>query len=142
MNHVFLSGTVDSAPVLLSLPEQTPHVIMDLIITHRTAAGIEKKERYPISAWHGIATRAMELIRPGAHVSIKGYLSQKQTINGVMIEVTAEEFHSTMPVIYTRPIRRTMAEQTNSKVAIASVQNHPTSVQDQSSESVEEVATM
>lgn len=84
MNHVFLSGIVESMPITVSASDQTLHVRMNLTVSHRTAAGIEKKEQYPISAWRGIATRMVELIRPGAHVSIKGYLSQKQTSEGTL----------------------------------------------------------
>ena len=57
MNHVFLSGVAESTPVLVSRDEQTPHAVMALTVSHRTAAGVEKKEQYPISAWHSAALR-------------------------------------------------------------------------------------
>ena len=65
MNHVFLSGVAHAAPLLVSAPAQTPHAIMSLTVTHRTATGLEKKEQYPISAWRGIAQRMVSLIKAG-----------------------------------------------------------------------------
>ncbi|MCI5564432.1 MAG: single-stranded DNA-binding protein [Clostridiales bacterium] len=106
MNHVFLSGVAESTPVLVSRDEQTPHAVMALTVSHRTAAGVEKKEQYPISAWHSAALRMTELIRPGARVSIKGYLSQRQTGEGIFLEVTAEEFLVSSPPSIVRPLRR------------------------------------
>ena len=133
MNHVFLSGIVESMPITVSASDQTLHVRMNLTVSHRTAAGIEKKEQYPISAWRGIATRMVELIRPGAHVSIKGYLSQKQTSEGTLIEVTAEEFQSSVPS--NRPVRRT--------ATVASIDNSTLSNQNKlSSATIEQRAVI
>jgi len=93
MNHVFLSGLVESAPQMVSRQNEIPHAVMNLTVRHLSAKGVEKSEQYPLSAWRGIATRMVELIKPGAHLCIKGYLSQKQRNDGIFIEITVEEFN-------------------------------------------------
>ena len=116
MNHVFLSGTVNTVPKLVHSENETPHAIMDLTVNHRTIAGIEKSEQYPISAWRGIALRMTEMITPGSRVSIKGYLSQKALGDSIFIEVTAEEFQVSNRSPSIRPTRRIMPIQsTDSK---------------------------
>ena len=116
MNHVFLSGTVNTVPKLVHSENETPHAIMDLTVTHRTVAGIEKSEQYPISAWRGIALRMTEMITPGSRVSIKGYLSQKVLGDSIFIEVTAEEFQVSNRGPSIRPARRIMPKKdTDSK---------------------------
>lgn len=92
MNHVFLSGIAEKGALLVSRENETPHAVMELTVIHRTAGGIEKREQYPISAWRGTAQRLVELAKPGARISIKGYLSQRQKPEGILLEVTAEEF--------------------------------------------------
>ena len=105
MNDVFLSGIIKTTPKIVSSHNETPHAIMDLTVTHRSAKGVEKHEQYPLSAWRGIATKMVELIKPGSHVSIKGYLSQKQTNDGVFLEITVEEFNVAARSIGIRPLR-------------------------------------
>ena len=109
MNHVFLSGIVTASPEMLSKENEIPHVLMNLKVTHRNAAGVEKHEEYPISAWRGIAIRMKELVKLGSRISIKGYLSQRLTNEGSFIEVTAEEFHVSYQQSRMRPLRRTEA---------------------------------
>lgn len=106
MNHVFLSGIVESAPRIVSQDHNVLHAVMDLTVTHKTAAGVEKQEQYPISAWRGIAKRMTEMIKPGSRVSVKGYLSQKPTPEGIFLEVTAEEFQVSEHSFVVRPLRR------------------------------------
>lgn len=108
MNHVFLSGTVDEAPRRVSQENEIPHVVLELTVAHKTTSGVEKRERYPISAWRGIAKRMTEMIVQGSRVSIKGYLSQKQTPEGVYLEVTAEEFQVSPRPVVIRPLRRSI----------------------------------
>ena len=106
MNHVFLSGTVETAPRVVSQGDDVLHAVMDLTVIHKTAAGTEKHEQYPISAWRGIAKRMTEMITPGSRVSVKGYLSQKRTPEGIFLEVTAEEFQVSARLPAIRPLRR------------------------------------
>ena len=105
MNHVFLSGTINAAPKMISNENEIPHAIMDLTVTHKSAKGVEKNEQYPISAWRGIATKMVEMIKPGCFVSIKGYLSQKQTNEGVFLEITVEEFNVATGIYRIRPLQ-------------------------------------
>ena len=106
MNHVFLSGTVNSGPQMVSQGNEIAHAVLKLTVTHKTATGVEKQEQYPISAWRGIAKRMTEMITPGSRVSVKGYLSQKQTPEGIYLEVTAEEFQVSARPTVVRPLRR------------------------------------
>ena len=123
MNHVFLSGIAESAPRTVSHSQGVLHAAMDLTVTHTTSSGVEKRERYPISAWRGIAKRMTELVRPGSRVSVKGYLSQKQTQEGVFLEVTAEEFQVSARSIGIRPARRIPLA--SSSVRAAAENNQP-----------------
>ena len=106
MNHVFLSGIAETAPRVVSQGNGVFHTIMNLTVIHKTVMGVEKQEQYPISAWRGIAKRMTELIMAGSRVSIKGYLSQKQTPDGIYLEVTVEEFHVSSHDSIARPPRR------------------------------------
>lgn len=92
MNRVFLTGIVASAPRTVSQEGKTNHVRMTLTVTHNTAEGIVKHELYPISAWRGIAQRMVSVVKAGMHVKIIGYLSQKLTEDGILIEVTAQKY--------------------------------------------------
>lgn len=106
MNHIFLSGIVETAPILLSKDNETPHACMDLVVSHRNSSGFEKKETYQIHTWHNVALSLMKAAKPSNRVSIKGYLCQQHMENHILIYITAEEFHvsSKQP---SRPMRRT-----------------------------------
>lgn len=106
MNHVFVSGIAEKDAKLVSRENEPPHAVMYLTVTHRTANGTEKREQYPISAWRGTAQRLVELAKAGARISIKGYLSQRQTPEGILLEVTAEEFLIGQNSPASRPPRR------------------------------------
>ena len=49
MNEVFLSGIIETMPKQVSHVNETPHVRLLLRVSHRTVAGVEKQERYPIT---------------------------------------------------------------------------------------------
>lgn len=92
MNEVFLSGIIETMPKQVSHVNETLHVRLLLRVSHRTVAGVEKQERYPINAWRATASRLLELAKPGSRMSLKGYLSQHTTANGTFVEVTVDEF--------------------------------------------------
>lgn len=94
MNHVFLSGIVEKAPMMVSKESEITHVTLELTVTHLNASGKEKREKYPLSAWRGIAQRVYELVKSGDRISIEGYLCQKQTSEGVFLEITIREFQA------------------------------------------------
>lgn len=92
MNHVFLSGITDKDATLISREGQTPHARLLLRISHRSASGAEKHELFPVSAWRGTALQLAAQAKAGTRLSLKGYLSQRHTPEGIVLEVTAEEF--------------------------------------------------
>lgn len=92
MNHVFLSGIAATSPHMISHENQSPHATVGLIVTHKTAAGVEKRETYPLAGWHGIAQRMCAMIKPGSRMSITGHLSQAPTPEGPRMEITVKEF--------------------------------------------------
>ena len=47
MNHVFLSGIVEKAPMMVSKESEITHVTLELTVTHLNASGKEKREKYP-----------------------------------------------------------------------------------------------
>ena len=94
MNHVFLSGIVEKAPIMVSKENEIPHVTLELTVTHFNTSGKEKRERYPLSAWRGIAYRILELVKPGVRISIEGYLCQKATEEGILLEIAIKEFQA------------------------------------------------
>lgn len=94
MNHVFLSGIVEKAPIMVSKENEIPHVTLELTVTHFNTSGKEKREKYPLSAWRGIAYRIMELVKPGSRISIEGYLCQKATEEGILLEIAVKEFQT------------------------------------------------
>lgn len=84
MNEVFLSGIIETMPKQVAHVNETPHLRLLLRVSHRTVAGVEKQERYPINAWRATASRLLELAKPGSRMSLKGYLSQHTTANGTL----------------------------------------------------------
>ena len=120
MNHVFLSGTTEKGAVLISREEEIPHAVMLLTVTHRTTRGEEKREQYPLSAWRGTAVQLANRTEPGCRLAIKGYLSQRNTPEGILLEVTVEEFQVSGGKAPTRPPRRYWEWNTNmTKEALA-----------------------
>ena len=103
MNDVFLSGIAEAAPLMVSPMNAVAHAVMNLTVVHRTAKGLEKREQYPVSAWHGVAQRMCDLVKAGSYVTIKGYLSQKKTEDGVFMEVTVKEFQTSSGAIANKP---------------------------------------
>ena len=95
MNTVHLSGVAESSPSIVSRPGEPIHSIFKLDVAHKTSAGVEKHESYPISGWRGVGERMHEKINSGAHVSIEGYLSQKWVDGVPSIEITVTEFMTT-----------------------------------------------
>lgn len=137
MNHIFLSGIAESAPVLLSKDNQTPHACMLLVVSHRNSSGVEKREIYPIHTWHNVALSLMKVVTPSKQVSIKGYICQQHVDNCTQLYITAEEFHvSSNPPF--RPMRRIkettnkedLKSDTEEEGAASSLPNDPTKVEE------------
>ena len=54
MNHVFISGIVEKAPVMVSKESEIPHVTLELTVTHINTSGKEKREKYPLRNYRKI----------------------------------------------------------------------------------------
>lgn len=93
MNHVFLSGTAETMPVLLSKENQVPHARVNLVVSHHTSNGTEKLESFTIHAWHNVAHSLLRTVKPASKLSIKGYLCLQHTDCEAKLFITAEEFH-------------------------------------------------
>lgn len=94
MNKVYLSGEVATQPTLTE--GAVPHMIFDLLVTHRTAAGVRKEERYRVNAWHDAARWGFANLRRGQPVAVQGYLTQQVVADAgrtlTLVDVTATEF--------------------------------------------------
>lgn len=94
MNKVYLSGEVATQPTLTE--GAAPHMIFDLLVTHRTAAGVRREELYRVNAWHEAARWGFANLRRGQRAALQGYLTQyvatdlERPIK--MVDVTATEF--------------------------------------------------
>ena len=88
MNELFLSGTILN---LVKTPTtgDTSHVVCQLRHSHRNR---QQQVIYTVHAWDRLADWAVQTLKPGARVYVKGYLTQKWRGDVVMTEVTAAQF--------------------------------------------------
>ena len=56
-------------------------------------------ETYTVHAWDRLADWAVQALKPGARVYVKGYLTQKLRGDVVMTEVTAAQFFVQNPAV-------------------------------------------
>ena len=91
MNELFLSGTILN---LVKTPTtgDTSHVVCQLRHSHRNRQQQVIHETYTVHAWDRLADWAVQTLKPGARVYVKGYLTQKLRGDVVMTEVTAAQF--------------------------------------------------
>ena len=91
MNELFLSGTILT---LVKTPTtgDTSHVVCQLRHSHRNRQQQVIHETYTVHAWNRLADWAVQTLKPGARVYVKGYLTQKLRGDVVMTEVTAAQF--------------------------------------------------
>lgn len=88
MNNVYLEGRVIQVEEKLH-PTPEKHALLTLEITHRTQAGIIRREQYPVNAWRNLAAWALRSLRPGDQVLVSGYLTQRVLERQAYTEVTA-----------------------------------------------------
>ena len=76
MNELFLSGTILT---LVKTPTtgDTSHVVCQLRHSHRNRQQQVIHETYTVHAWNRLADWAVQTLKPGARVYVKGYLTQK-----------------------------------------------------------------
>ena len=96
MNELFLSGTILT---LVKTPTtgDTSHVVCQLRHSHRNHQQQVIHETYMAHAWNRLADWAVQTLKPGARVYVKGYLTQKLRGDVVMTEVTAAQFFVQSP---------------------------------------------
>ncbi len=88
MNNVYLEGRVIQVEEKLH-PTPEKHTLLTLEVTHRTQAGIIRREQYPVNTWRNLAAWALRTLRPGDHVLVSGYLTQRVLERQAYTEVTA-----------------------------------------------------
>lgn len=93
MNELFLSGTILT---LVKTPTtgDTSHVVCQLRYSHRNRQQQVIHETYTVHVWNHLADWAVQTLKPGVRVYVKGYLTQKLRGDAVMTEVTAAQFLS------------------------------------------------
>ena len=91
MNELFLSGTILT---LVKTPTtgDTSHIVCQLRHSHRNRQQQVIHETYTVHAWNRLADWAVQTLKPGARVYVKGYLTQKLRGDVTMTEVTAAQF--------------------------------------------------
>jgi len=97
MNELFLSGMILT---LVKTPTtgDTSHVVCQLRHSHRNRQQQVIHETYTVHAWNRLADWAVQTLKPGARVYVKGYLTQKLRGDVTMTEVTAAQFFVQNPV--------------------------------------------
>ena len=91
MNELLLSGTILT---LVKTPTtgDTAHVVCQLRHSHRNRQQQVIHETYTVHAWNRLADWAVQTLKPGARVYVKGYLTQKLRGDVTMTDVTAAQF--------------------------------------------------
>ncbi len=88
MNEVYLEGQITRVEEKLH-PTPEKHTLLTLEVTHRTQAGITRREQYPVNTWRNLAVWALRNLRPGNQVLVSGYLTQRIQEQQAYTEVTA-----------------------------------------------------
>ena len=96
MNELCLSGTILTI-VKTPTTGDTSHVVCQLRHSHRNRQHQVIHETYTVHAWDRLADWAVQTLKPGVWVYVKGYLTQKLRGDVVMTEVTAAQFFVQSP---------------------------------------------
>lgn len=88
MNEVYLEGRITRVEEKLH-PTPEKHTLLTLEVTHRTQAGIIRREQYPVNTWRNLAVWSLRNLRPGHQVLVSGYLTQRIQEQQAYTEVTA-----------------------------------------------------
>ena len=89
MNEVYLRGKLVSVYEPIAPASQPKHLVYQLRVSHKTAQQQVKFENYTVNAWRNLAVWASSNLQIGMDVFARGHLSQRQSSNGPMTEVTA-----------------------------------------------------
>lgn len=77
----------------------TSHVVCQLRYSHRNRQQQVIHETYTVHAWNRLADWAVQTLKPGARVYVKGYLTKKLRGDVTMTEVTAAQFFVQNPAV-------------------------------------------
>jgi len=88
MNEVYLEGRITHVEEKLHSTSEK-HTLLTMEVTHRTQAGIIRREQYPVNTWRNLAVWALRNLRPGNQVLVSGYLTQRIQEQQAYTEVTA-----------------------------------------------------
>ena len=89
MNEVYLRGKLMSVYEPIAPASQPKHLVYQLQVSHKTAQQQVKSENYTVNAWRNLAVWAGANLQVGTDVFVRGHLSQRQSSNGTVTEVTA-----------------------------------------------------
>lgn len=89
MNEVYLRGKLVSVYEPIAPASQPKHLVYQLRVSHKTAQQQVKFENYTVNAWRNLAVWASANLQIGMDVFVRGHLSQRQSSNGAVTEVTA-----------------------------------------------------
>ena len=89
MNEVYLRGKLVSVYEPIAPASQPKHLMYQLLVSHKTAQQQVKFENYTVNAWRNLALWAGANLLVGMDVFVRGHLSQRQSSNGTVTEVTA-----------------------------------------------------
>ncbi len=113
MNEIYLEGRITRVEEKLH-PTPEKHTMLTLEVTHRTQAGIIRRELYPVNTWRNLAVWALRNLRPGNQVLVSGYLTQRiqeqqayteVTANGILpLQVVTTQVLPTRAVPFTPPV--------------------------------------
>lgn len=89
MNEVYIRGKLVSAYEPEAPASQPKHLVYQLRVAHKTIQQQVKFENYTVNAWRNLAMWASANLQVGMDVFVRGHLSQRQSANGALTEVTA-----------------------------------------------------
>lgn len=95
MNRVFVSGIVKNDPLMKMEANEAAHMVFHLEVCHKNRNGKMIHEKYPVNAWHNVATWASANLKQDQRIMVTGYLTQRFIKIGEshvgFVEITADE---------------------------------------------------
>lgn len=107
MNEVYIRGKLVSVYEPEAPASQPKHLVYQLRVAHKTVQQQVKFENYTVNAWRNLAVWASANLQVGMDVFVRGHLSQRQSANGTLTEVTALTITPVAGRIATKPVTAT-----------------------------------
>lgn len=120
MNEVYLRGKLVSVYEPIAPASQPKHLVYQLRVSHKTAQQQVKFENYTVNAWRNLAVWASSNLQVGMDVFVRGHLSQRQSSDSIIVEVTAlfitpvARYVQRLPITTTDSIDTPQYEESNS----------------------------